>query len=68
MINVIKTRKDQILIIIIHFFNIICKAGFFEIQLLFLIYKYKYIKRMKNLNIFSLVTEYENAKSGGGIK
>ena len=23
---------------------------------------------MKNLNIFSLVTEYENAKSGGGIK
>ena len=31
------------------------------------IYKYKYIK-MKNLNIFSLVTEYENAKSGGGIK
>ena len=29
------------------------------------IYKYKYIKRMKNLNIFSLIAEYENAKSGG---
>ena len=32
------------------------------------IFIYKYIKRMKNLNIFSLVSEYENAKSGGGIK
>ena len=29
------------------------------------IYKYKYIyAKMKNLNIFSLITEYENAKSG----
>ena len=28
------------------------------------IYKYKYIK-MKNLNIFSSITEYENTKSGG---
>ena len=30
------------------------------------IYKYKYIYvKMKNLNIFSLVAEYDNAKSGG---
>ena len=42
------------------------KLGVCTLSFYFYIYKYKYIYvKMKNLNIFSLVAEYENAKLGG---